>query len=103
MASSPFWYGEPRMIDFALDVHDLNTRTRHKNVLIYIQANFELIKEELSSLDYESQIRNKNAEECNTILEEKMSTATEHDMPTKLKIPTNNPPWFSQEIKNLIN
>ncbi|KAF2358335.1 Reverse transcriptase domain [Trinorchestia longiramus] len=46
---------------------------------------------------------NKNAEECYMMLKDKIATATEHHIPRKRFRPTNNPPWFSQEIKRLIN
>ncbi|KAF2348361.1 Reverse transcriptase domain [Trinorchestia longiramus] len=90
------------MIDFSLEVKDPNTRTQHKQVLDYKRANFEL-KEELGSHNYEVLMNNKNAEECYTILKDKIATATDHHIPRKRIRPTNNPPWFSQEIKHLIN
>ncbi|KAF2348221.1 hypothetical protein FHG87_021025 [Trinorchestia longiramus] len=34
---------------------------------------------------------------------DKIATATDHHIPRKRIRPTNNPPWFSQEIKRLIN
>ncbi|KAF2361447.1 hypothetical protein FHG87_007797 [Trinorchestia longiramus] len=37
------------------------------------------------------------------ILKDKIATATDHHIPRKRIRPTNNPPWFSQEIKCLIN
>ncbi|KAF2349643.1 Reverse transcriptase domain, partial [Trinorchestia longiramus] len=37
------------------------------------------------------------------ILKEKIATATDHHIPRKRIRLTNNPPWFSQEIKGLIN
>ncbi|KAF2348282.1 hypothetical protein FHG87_020961 [Trinorchestia longiramus] len=66
-------------------------------------ANFELMKEELGSYNYEVLMSNKNAEECYMILEDKIAIATDHHIPRKRIMPTNNPPWFSQEIKRLIN
>ncbi|KAF2343305.1 hypothetical protein FHG87_025938, partial [Trinorchestia longiramus] len=45
----------------------------------------------------------KNAEECYMILKDKIATATDHHIPRKQIRRTNNPPWFSQEIKRLIN
>ncbi|KAF2345904.1 hypothetical protein FHG87_023340, partial [Trinorchestia longiramus] len=32
-----------------------------------------------------------------------IATATDHHIPRKRVRPTNNPPWFSQENKHLIN
>ncbi|KAF2364185.1 hypothetical protein FHG87_005052 [Trinorchestia longiramus] len=92
-----------QMIDFPLEVDDPNTRTRQKQVLDYKWANFELMKEELSSNNYEVLMSNKNVQEYYMILKEKIATATEHHIPTKRMRPTINPPWFSQEIKRLIN
>ncbi|KAF2367436.1 Endonuclease/exonuclease/phosphatase [Trinorchestia longiramus] len=63
--------GDHQMIDFTLDVHDPNTRTRHKEVFDYKRANFELMKEELGSNNYEVLMSNKNAQECYMILKEK--------------------------------
>ncbi|KAF2366537.1 hypothetical protein FHG87_002702 [Trinorchestia longiramus] len=57
-------------------IGDKNTRSRQKQVLDYKQANFELMKEELSSINYEVLMRNKNAEECYIILKEKIVTPT---------------------------
>ncbi|KAF2344794.1 Reverse transcriptase domain [Trinorchestia longiramus] len=91
------------MIDFSFEVQDPNTRTQHKQVLDYKQENFELMKEELGSHNYEVLMSNKNAEKCYMILKEKIATATEHHISRKRVRPTNNPPWFSQEIKRLIN
>ncbi|KAF2345144.1 Endonuclease/exonuclease/phosphatase [Trinorchestia longiramus] len=45
--------GDHQMIAFSLEVQDPNTRTQHKQVLDYKRANFELIKEELGSYNYE--------------------------------------------------
>ncbi|KAF2348316.1 hypothetical protein FHG87_020927 [Trinorchestia longiramus] len=95
--------GDHQMIDFSLEVQDPNTRTQHKQVLDYKRANFELMKEELGSYNYEVLMNNKNAEECYMILKDKTATATDHYIPRKRIRPTNNPPWFSQEIKRLIN
>ncbi|KAF2362551.1 Reverse transcriptase domain [Trinorchestia longiramus] len=95
--------GDHQMIDFSLEVQDPNTRTRQKQVLDYKRANFELIKEELGSNYYEVFMRNINTEECYVILREKIATATEHHISTKRMRPINNPPWFSQKIKRLIN
>ncbi|KAF2355284.1 Reverse transcriptase domain [Trinorchestia longiramus] len=92
-----------QMIDFSLEVQDPNTRTQHKQVLDYRQVNFELIKEELSSHKYEVLMSNKNTEECYMVLKEKIAPVAEHHLPRKLVRPTNNPPWFSHEIKHLIN
>ncbi|KAF2343278.1 hypothetical protein FHG87_025966 [Trinorchestia longiramus] len=95
--------GDHQMIDFSLEVQDPNTRTQHKQVLDYKRANFELKKEELGSYNYEVLMNNKNAEECYMILRDKIATATDHHIPRKRIRPTKNPPWFSQEIKRLIN
>ncbi|KAF2364393.1 Endonuclease/exonuclease/phosphatase [Trinorchestia longiramus] len=95
--------GDHQMIDFSLEAQDLNTRTQHKQVLDYKRANFELMKEELGSYNYEVLMNNKNAEECYMILKDKIATATDHHIPRKRIRPTNNPPWFSHEIKHLIN
>ncbi|KAF2355969.1 hypothetical protein FHG87_013272, partial [Trinorchestia longiramus] len=95
--------GDHQMIDFSLEVQDPNTRTQHKQVLDYKRANFELMKEELGSYNYEVLMNNQNAEECYMILKDKIATATDHHIPRKRIRPTNNPPWFSQEIKRLIN
>ncbi|KAF2352709.1 hypothetical protein FHG87_016534 [Trinorchestia longiramus] len=70
---------------------------------IYKRTNFELMKEELGSYNYEVLMNNKNAEECYMILKDKIATARDHHIPRKRIRPTNNPPWFSQEIKRLIN
>ncbi|KAF2364912.1 hypothetical protein FHG87_004322 [Trinorchestia longiramus] len=48
-------------------------------------------------------ISNKHAEECYMIPKEKIATVTEHHIPRNRIRSTNNPPWFSQEIKRLIN
>ncbi|KAF2343362.1 hypothetical protein FHG87_025882, partial [Trinorchestia longiramus] len=80
-------------------VQDPNTRTQHKRVLDYKRANFALMKEELGSYNYEVLMNNKNAEECYMILKDKIATATDYHIPRKRIRPTNNPPWFSQEIK----
>ncbi|KAF2354094.1 hypothetical protein FHG87_015149 [Trinorchestia longiramus] len=53
--------GDHHMIDLALKVHDPNTRTQQNKVLDYKRTNFELMKEELGSTDYEVLMRNKNA------------------------------------------
>ncbi|KAF2358644.1 hypothetical protein FHG87_010598 [Trinorchestia longiramus] len=53
--------------------------------------------------NYEVLMNNKNAEECYMILKDKIATATDHHIPRKRIRPTNNPSWFSQEIKRLIN
>ncbi|KAF2343227.1 hypothetical protein FHG87_026017, partial [Trinorchestia longiramus] len=95
--------GDHQMIDFSLEVQDPNTGTRHKQVLDYKRANFELMKEELGSYNYEVLMNNRNAEECYMKLKDKIATATDHHIPRKRIRPTNNPPWFSQEIKRLIN
>ncbi|KAF2343506.1 Endonuclease/exonuclease/phosphatase [Trinorchestia longiramus] len=95
--------GDHQMIDFSLEVQDPNTRTQHKQVLDYKRANFELMKEELGSYNYEVLMNNKNAEECYMILKDKIVTATDHHIPRKQLRPTNNPPWSLQEIKRLIN
>ncbi|KAF2346276.1 Endonuclease/exonuclease/phosphatase, partial [Trinorchestia longiramus] len=94
--------GDHQMIDFSLEVQDPNTRTQHKQVLDYKQANLELMKEELGSYNYEVLMNNKN-EECYMILKDKIATATDHNIPKKRIRPNKNPPWFSQEIKLLIN
>ncbi|KAF2348428.1 hypothetical protein FHG87_020814 [Trinorchestia longiramus] len=90
--------GDHQMIDFTFEIHDPNTRTQQKQVLDYKQTNFELIREELGSIDYEVLTTNKNAEECYMILKEKIATATEHYIPTKRMKPTNNPPWFFKKL-----
>ncbi|KAF2364634.1 hypothetical protein FHG87_004617 [Trinorchestia longiramus] len=95
--------GDHQMIDFSLKVQDPNTRTHHKQVLDYKLTNFELMREELGSHNYKVLMSNKNAEECYMILKEKIATATEHHILRKRVRPTNNPPWFSQEVKRLIN
>ncbi|KAF2352429.1 hypothetical protein FHG87_016815 [Trinorchestia longiramus] len=95
--------GDHQMIDFSLEVQDPNTRTQHKQVFDYKRANFELMKEELGSSNYEVLMNNKNAEECYMILKDKIANATDHHIQRKRFRPTNNPPWFSQEIKRLIN
>ncbi|KAF2356835.1 Reverse transcriptase domain [Trinorchestia longiramus] len=95
--------GDHQMINFSLEVQDPKTRIQHKQVLDYKRANFELMKEELGSYNYEVLMNNKNAEECYLIFKVKIATATDHYIPTKRIRPTNNPPWFSQEIKRLIN
>ncbi|KAF2347264.1 Reverse transcriptase domain [Trinorchestia longiramus] len=94
--------GDHQMIDFSLEVQDPNTRTQHKQVLDYKRANFEQMKEELGSYNYKVLMSNKNVE-CYMILKDKIATATDHHIPRKRIRPTNNPPWFSQEIKRLIN
>ncbi|KAF2352897.1 Reverse transcriptase domain [Trinorchestia longiramus] len=58
---------------------------------------------ELGSHNYEILMSNKNAKECYMILKEKIATATEHHISSNRIRPTNNPPWFSQVIKRLIN
>ncbi|KAF2352170.1 hypothetical protein FHG87_017073 [Trinorchestia longiramus] len=95
--------GDHQMIDFSLEVQDPNTRTQDKQVLDYKRANFELIKEELGSHNYEILMSNKNAEESYMILKEKIATATEHRILKKRVRTISNPPWFSEEIKCLIN
>ncbi|KAF2366915.1 hypothetical protein FHG87_002322 [Trinorchestia longiramus] len=45
--------GDHHTIDFVLEVHEPNTRTQQKHDLDCIWANFELMKEELGSIDYE--------------------------------------------------
>ncbi|KAF2354802.1 Endonuclease/exonuclease/phosphatase, partial [Trinorchestia longiramus] len=95
--------GDHQMIDFSLEVQDPNTRTLHKQVLDFKRANFELMKEELGSYNYEVHMNNKNAEECYIILKDKIATATDHHIPRKRIRPTNSPSWFSQEIKRFIN
>ncbi|KAF2350815.1 Endonuclease/exonuclease/phosphatase [Trinorchestia longiramus] len=60
--------GDHQMIDFSLEVQVPNTRTQHKQVLDYKRANFELMKNELGSYNYEVLMNNKNAEECYMIL-----------------------------------
>ncbi|KAF2345991.1 hypothetical protein FHG87_023253, partial [Trinorchestia longiramus] len=74
----------------------------HKQVLDYKRANFELMEEELGSYNYEVLMNDKNAEECHMILQDKIATATDHHIPRKRIRTTNNPPWFSQEIKRFI-
>ncbi|KAF2347872.1 Endonuclease/exonuclease/phosphatase [Trinorchestia longiramus] len=95
--------GDHQMIDFSLEVQDPNTRTQHKQVFDYKRANFELMREELGSYNYEVLMNNKNAEECYMILKDKIATATDHHITRKRIRATNSPPWISQEIKRLIN
>ncbi|KAF2344739.1 hypothetical protein FHG87_024505 [Trinorchestia longiramus] len=76
---------------------------QQKQVLDYKQANFEQIKEELGSINYEVLMRNKNAEKCYMILKEKIGTTTEYHIETKRISPTKNPPWFLKEINHVIN
>ncbi|KAF2363322.1 hypothetical protein FHG87_005920 [Trinorchestia longiramus] len=95
--------GDHPMIDFALEVHDSNTRTQQKYALDYKQAHFEPMKKELGSIHYEVLARNKNTDECYKMLKEKIATATEHRVPTKRMKPINESPWSSLEIKRLIN
>ncbi|KAF2344592.1 hypothetical protein FHG87_024651 [Trinorchestia longiramus] len=95
--------GEHQMIDFTLEVQNPNTMTQHKQVLVYKQANFALMKEKLGNNNYKVLMNIKNAEECYMILKENIATATEYHLPRKRIRPTNNPPWFSKEIKNLIS
>ncbi|KAF2359755.1 Reverse transcriptase domain [Trinorchestia longiramus] len=70
--------GDHQMIVFSLEVQDPNTRTQHKQVLDYNRVNFELMKRELSSHNYEVLMINKNADEYYMILKDKIATATEH-------------------------
>ncbi|KAF2344062.1 Reverse transcriptase domain [Trinorchestia longiramus] len=92
-----------QIIDFMLEVQERKTWTQHKQVLDYKRANFELMKEELGSHNYEVLMHNKNAEECYMILKDKIVTATKHHIPRKRIRPTNNNPWFVQKLKRLIN
>ncbi|KAF2352399.1 hypothetical protein FHG87_016843 [Trinorchestia longiramus] len=59
------------MIDFAFQVHDSKDWTQLKNVLNYIRANFELIKNELGSFDYKILMKKENIEECYMIVDKK--------------------------------
>ncbi|KAF2368917.1 hypothetical protein FHG87_000328 [Trinorchestia longiramus] len=74
-------------IDFlyesCIKVYEPNTRTQQKHVFDYKRANFELMNEELGSINYEVLMRNKNAEDRYSILKEQIATATEHHIPTK--------------------
>ncbi|KAF2357066.1 Sulfotransferase domain [Trinorchestia longiramus] len=70
--------GDNQMIDFTLEIHDPNTRTQYKQVLNYKRANFELMKEELSSINYKVLMKNKNIEEWYMILKEKIVPASDH-------------------------
>ncbi|KAF2349950.1 hypothetical protein FHG87_019291 [Trinorchestia longiramus] len=72
-----------QMIDFTLEIHDPNTWTQQKQVLYYKRASFEILKEELDSINYEVLMSNKNAEECFMIRKEKITTATDYQIPTK--------------------
>ncbi|KAF2361879.1 hypothetical protein FHG87_007365 [Trinorchestia longiramus] len=72
-----------QMIDFSLEVQDSNTRSQHKQVLDYKRANFELMKEQLGSQNYEVLMSNKNAQECYMLLKYKIATATEHHISRK--------------------
>ncbi|KAF2348318.1 hypothetical protein FHG87_020925 [Trinorchestia longiramus] len=92
-----------QMIDFKLEVRDLNTSTQQKQVLDYKPVNFELIKKELCNINDEVPMRNKNAEKCYMILKEKITTAPEYNIITNPMRPPNHPPWLSQEIKRIIN
>ncbi|KAF2365543.1 hypothetical protein FHG87_003705 [Trinorchestia longiramus] len=69
-------FGDHQMIDFALKLHDPNTRTQQKHVLDNKRANFERMKKELGSINCEMLIRIKKPEECYMILKEKLATAT---------------------------
>ncbi|KAF2351558.1 Endonuclease/exonuclease/phosphatase [Trinorchestia longiramus] len=95
--------GDHQMIDFSLEVQDPNSSTQHKQVFDYKRENFELMREELGNYNYEVLMNNKNAEESYMILKDKLATATDHHIPRKRIRATNSPPWFSQEIKRLIN
>ncbi|KAF2358371.1 hypothetical protein FHG87_010874 [Trinorchestia longiramus] len=53
-----------QMIDFKIEVLDPNARTHQKPILYYKRTNFELMNEELGSINYEALMRNKTAEEC---------------------------------------
>ncbi|KAF2358244.1 hypothetical protein FHG87_011005 [Trinorchestia longiramus] len=70
--------GDQQMIDFSLEVQDPNTRTQLEQVLDYKRANFELLKKELGSHNYEVLMSNKNV-----ILKNKIAPATEHHIPRK--------------------
>ncbi|KAF2345029.1 Endonuclease/exonuclease/phosphatase [Trinorchestia longiramus] len=78
-----------------------NIRTQHKNVLNYKRANLKQMKEEVSSIDYNVLMMNKNTEECYMTYQENIAPASERHIQTKQMRLTNNPPWFSQEIKYL--
>ncbi|KAF2351935.1 hypothetical protein FHG87_017307 [Trinorchestia longiramus] len=86
--------GDHKIIDFTLEEQDPNTRSQHKQVLDYKRANFELMKEKLSSNNYEVLMSNKNAGECYMILKETIASATEYYILTERIMPTNNPTWF---------
>ncbi|KAF2344656.1 hypothetical protein FHG87_024588, partial [Trinorchestia longiramus] len=62
---------------------DPNTRTQHKQALDYKRENFEQMKEEFGSYNYEVHMSNKNAEECYMIFKDKIATATDHIIPRK--------------------
>ncbi|KAF2349447.1 hypothetical protein FHG87_019795 [Trinorchestia longiramus] len=87
--------GDHQMIVFALEVHDPTTKTQRKHVTDYKRADFDLMKEKLSSISYEVLMVNKNTQESYMILKEKIATATEYHIPTKRLRPTNDSPWFS--------
>ncbi|KAF2366885.1 hypothetical protein FHG87_002357 [Trinorchestia longiramus] len=91
--------GDHQMINISLEVQDPNTMTQHKQVLDYKRANFEVMKKELGSHNYEVLVSTKNAVECYMILKEKIATTTEHYISRKRIRPTNNPLWFLHESK----
>ncbi|KAF2357909.1 hypothetical protein FHG87_011336 [Trinorchestia longiramus] len=90
--------GDDQIIEFSLEVQYPNTRTQHKQVLDYKRANFELMKEELGSHNYEVLMSNKNTQECYMKIKEKIATATEHYIPRKRVRPTNNPPGSQEKL-----
>ncbi|KAF2358689.1 hypothetical protein FHG87_010559 [Trinorchestia longiramus] len=72
-------------------------RTRLKNVLNNTGTNFKLMKEELIRFDCEVLTMNKNEEECCSILQEKIATATElYNSANRIR-PINNFPWCLQK------
>jgi hypothetical protein len=61
------------------------------------------MNQELGYLNYEELMRNKNAHESYLLLKEKILSATERYIPRKKVKSNNDPPWFTQEIRTLIN
>ncbi|KAF2352782.1 hypothetical protein FHG87_016462 [Trinorchestia longiramus] len=72
--------------------------TQQQKVLDYNRANLELMKEQLSSNNYEVLMRNKNVKEYYMILKEKIAIAKEHHIQTKKIRPINGFLWFSEKI-----
>ncbi|KAF2355315.1 hypothetical protein FHG87_013927 [Trinorchestia longiramus] len=68
--------------DYADKVKFYTSKAIGGNVLNYTWANL-VLKKQLSSFDYEIITRNKNAEECFMMLQEKIAATTEHHIPAK--------------------